>query len=344
MKHLVLLFFTILPIHLYSQNGNLICHYKFDNNVEDCSSYKQSGTIMGNVVPAPNRFGIECTAYEFDGQTGYIQIDNNAALQKITNEFTITVWAKLSPASRSTWFTICCKSDSPNEFYDNPHFRFQLSNSQVSVNTEYTSEWTETFQKNKWFFLAVSVSSTNKKVYIDGLLKFNKIIDNEFEVNSQPLLIGRDIPGSDEFFHGTLDDLRIYNKALSSSEIEAIYENNTDSSLQSPCAPPPLPTDTIPVTVHCDDIVNSGGNEISTKKMDLGKQSGKFTLEYNMYTVPDKLTIFSASDNSVLFSTNTFVSGRTVTDVPYNNTQFIVIKVEGNNEKNTKWNYKIICD
>jgi hypothetical protein len=37
-------------------------------------------------------------------------------------------------------------------------------------------------------------------------------------------VIGADFPGDDEFFDGTLDEVRIYNRALSAAEIQAVYQ------------------------------------------------------------------------------------------------------------------------
>jgi len=348
MRHIFIFSFIVILFsnNLYSQknNKNLICHYRFDDNANDNSSYRNNGKIIGNVTPTKNRFGIKCTAYEFDGKTGYIQITNNKALQKITNVLTITVWAKLSPQSDSSWFSICCKADTKDEFFDSPHFRFQLSEHQVSLNTNFTSQWKQKFDKDKWYFLAISVSKTNMKVYINAKLALNKILDDTLEINNQALLIGRDMPGKDEFFHGSMDDLRIYNKTLTAPEINKIFTDKSDKTTKSPCSSDSIPIiDSIPVTVKCNDIVKAGGNEISIKKMDLGKDSGKFILEYNMYTIPDKLTIFSAKDNTVLFTTKNYVKGKKTIEIKYQNTQLIIIKVEGNKKQDTAWKYKIMC-
>ncbi len=335
----LLLLFLSSNLQAQSSNKNLICHYKFDDNTNDNSLNKNNGKIIGNVTSTENRFGVKCTAYKFDGKTGYIQISNNKALKKITDILTITVWAKLSPQSSSSWFSICCKADTKDEFFDSPHFRLQLSEHQVALNTDFTSQWKQKFDKDKWYFLAISVSKTNKKVYINGKLTLNKKLDGKLEINNQALLIGRDMPGTDEFFHGSMDDLRIYNETLSASEINKIFTDKSDKTMKSPCSP----SDTIPITIKCDDIVKAGGNEISIKKMDLGKDAGKFILDYNMFTVPDKLTIFSAKDNSVLFTTRRYVKGQKIKEIKYQDTQFIIIKVEGNDKQNTKWNYKITC-
>lgn len=337
---LISLLLVLLSNNLKAQKNNkyLICHYKFDNNTEDNSQYKNSGKIVGNVRSTENRFGIKCTAYEFDGKTGYIIIPNNDALKKITDILTITVWAKLSPQSDSSWFTICCKADTRDEFYDSPHFRFQLSEHQVSLNTDFTLQWNQKFDKDKWYFFAITVSKTNMKVYINGNLALNTRLDHTLEVNNQPLLIGRDMPGRDEFFHGSMDDLRIYNKTLTASEINKIFMDKSDKNIKSPCSS----QDSIQVII-CNDLVKAGGNEVSIKKMDLGKDAGKFILYYDMFTIPDKLTIYSAKDNSILFTTKGYVKGTKTIKIKYQDTRFIIIKVEGNKKQQTMWKYKITC-
>ncbi len=343
----LLLLFSLNNLQAQKKNKHLICHYKFDNNPNDNSSNNNNGKIEGNVTATENRFGIKCTAYKFDGKTGYIKISDNKALEKIKNILTITVWAKLDPQSKDKWFSICCKADTKNENFSSPHFRLQLSEKQFSLSTFITTENKQTFDKGKWYFLAVSVSETNEKLYINGNLVLNKKLEEKLEPNKQALLIGRDMPGKDEFFHGSMDDLRIYDKELSEKEINKIFKDKSDKNIKSPCASPidSIPIgDSIPVTVKCNSVVKSGGNEISIKKMDLGKTSGKFTLFYNMFTVPDRLTIFSAKDNSIIYTTKKFVKDYKTIEIDYKDTRFILIKVEGNGKKKTKWNYKITCE
>ena len=53
--------------------------------------------------------------------------------------------------------------------------------------------------------------------------------------NNGPLLIGRDAPGTDEYFEGALDEIRIYNRALSLDEISEIYHDETEYDSEKDC-------------------------------------------------------------------------------------------------------------
>ena len=253
MKH-ISVFLTIFyfaffqTINAQVAKNSLICQYKFDKNGEDASIYKNTAAIIGNIIPAENRFGIECAAYKFDGRSGYIRVQNSKALEKIKDELTITVWAKLT--GNNSLFTICCKSDVANEDFNSPHYRFQISNKQYSLNAYFTEGWNQSFKKNKWYFLAMTVSKTKLKIYIDGKIALNKTLDDKLETNTKDLLIGRDMPGSDEYFKGEMDDFRLYNKTLSASEIGQIFANKSERSMKSPCAKPVVIQDTIRVVIN----------------------------------------------------------------------------------------------
>lgn len=102
---------------------------------------------------------------------------------------------------------------------------------------------------------------------------------------------------------------------------------------------------TIENTKKCDSLFESGGSGYHEFYVDLGKEKGTFKLKYNMYKVPDKLTIFN--NGNIIYSTRdkqgvpSAVSEGREEFVDFD-TRVIKVVIEGNN-KDTDWKCKISC-
>ena len=73
--------------------------------------------------------------------------------------------------------------------------------------------------------VAATYDGTTVRFYIDGDLDDHQPVPNPalvFGSNTENLTIGVDLPGGDEYFDGEISNVRIYNRALSTSEIGAM--------------------------------------------------------------------------------------------------------------------------
>jgi hypothetical protein len=61
------------------------------------------------------------------------------------------------------------------------------------------------------------------KMYVNGNLQGVTSYSGTYESNTESLLIGHQQPGADRYYDGLLDDMRIYNNALTASEIQQLY-------------------------------------------------------------------------------------------------------------------------
>ena len=82
-------------------------------------------------------------------------------------------------------------------------------------------------QKGTWYFVAATFNGTNLNIYINGILKSSRTANvgpynnNEYvSVGAQPQNGG----GLTNLFYGSMDDVRIYSRALSAQEIQALYQ------------------------------------------------------------------------------------------------------------------------
>jgi outer membrane protein OmpA-like peptidoglycan-associated protein len=238
-----LLLFNLSTLVVYSQN--VIVHFPFDNTVKDISGNNNNGLIIGDVKPAVDRFGNYCGALSFNGTNGYIEVPDSKSLSSVYNKMSVACWFKLDkntahPANK--WLTLICKGEDITETNNNPQYRVQVfqsdKQSTVSVNTEFT-EFDNNFNNHlieygKWYFYTLVYDGSSVNTYLNGNKIWGFPYNGVFNNNKMPLNIGRDIPGSLEFFCGSLDDLRIYNGILTEDVIMKLYNDKSGSVFEEP--------------------------------------------------------------------------------------------------------------
>lgn len=222
---------------------NPIAHYPFDNSANDISANKNNGKIIGGVKPTYDRFGNACGALNFDGTSGFIEVPNSNSLQALTQNFSVTCWFKIENVTMLNgikWVTLICKGNQSVETPSNPQFRVQTLQSAlqstISINTDFT-EYDNNFSMHpfefsKWNFYALTYDGHFVKVYLNNVNIWEFAYSKPLNKNSDPMHIAKDIPGSMEFFCGSLDDLRIFNTDLIDSDISKIYNDATFASYE----------------------------------------------------------------------------------------------------------------
>ena len=78
---------------------------------------------------------------------------------------------------------------------------------------------TSSIRANEWTFVTATYRDKEWKIYLNGRLSNTVVVKNSPPWSGQLLTIGNLAPGSSEAFLGSLDDVRIYRRALSEDEI-----------------------------------------------------------------------------------------------------------------------------
>jgi hypothetical protein len=215
----------IRPIRIplrYPQEKGLVLYLPFDRIGEkkafDLSPYKNHGTIYG-AVWKPGKIG---QALSFDGVDDYVDCGNAASLN-ITDALTIEVWIKSNVTSlydrgivckgqSGTWARNAYELRTSNTYTST----FSISNgtTPVQINVYYNP--------NEWVHIVGVTSKALGKIqiYKNGKLynEINRTI-GDIQVISSPLHIGHGARTWD----GLIDEVRIYNRALSAAEIKEHY-------------------------------------------------------------------------------------------------------------------------
>ncbi|WP_340818998.1 LamG-like jellyroll fold domain-containing protein [Methanolobus sp. WCC4] len=225
--HVTIFFFALMDPSAVGTTSapvsGLVAYYPFDGDVKDYSGNDNHGTPMGNMVFSSGVVG--SSAATFDGKS-HIEVQDSDSLD-LTEDFTFTGWLNKEDAGVGGWAVVFSKGDTSSQLgSSSPYALFHSSNgvnSGVRIAGQNIVSNAET-DFNEWYFVAVTKDGSELKFYINGELKDTKTTAVSIPRSDTKLLIGIDPPGVTEYFKGSMDDLRIYNIALSQSEISAIYQ------------------------------------------------------------------------------------------------------------------------
>jgi WD40 repeat protein len=218
-----------LPASL--QEG-LVAYYPFNGNAQDESGNGNHGVAYGTVL-CPDRFDHENRSYRFNGVDNYIRVEDTELLRLSKGEFTINLWARVAAEKGSAALVFKRRNGSqtgyslgiPYEKEDSDYIGKLMFSVSGGGDPVMFSE--DVLPSGQWVNIAVvhSKQSGSLLLYFDGELDSTT---GEFPApNSEataPLFFGHDTSGQPYWFFGDMDDIRIYNRALSEAEVKALYD------------------------------------------------------------------------------------------------------------------------
>jgi hypothetical protein len=215
----------VVDVKLVIYDPNLVSLWKFDEG-SGTTAYDSAGNNDGNIIGDPNwTTGQIDGALSFDGVDDYVNCGNDNSLA-ITNNLTIAAWVKRTGAGSSNEIIVSKYNGGQHSyrlfFHSTDVVRWWLSKDGGTNNRAYLDS-TITITDTNWHFIAATFESGTLKIYIDGVDKTGSgegNISSIFE-STEPLFIGQE--NSSSYFNGLIDDVRIYDRALSAEEVMAIY-------------------------------------------------------------------------------------------------------------------------
>jgi len=164
-------------------------------------------------------------ALDFNGVSNWVNLGSNVNLSPGTGDFTIELWVSPNAFSAPSVERILFKNNgSPSPYngyflmiYNNA-FRFGFGDGINSVGLQAPTS----FQINTWYHVACVRDRTlgQLRMYINGVL-VNTKADLSVNINqSTPLYMARASHFNGEYYNGQLDEVRIWNKALTQTEIQ----------------------------------------------------------------------------------------------------------------------------
>ncbi|MCK4447098.1 MAG: DUF1565 domain-containing protein, partial [Candidatus Marinimicrobia bacterium] len=191
----------------------LVAYYPFNGNANDESSNGNNGKVNGATLTT-DRFGNANSAYSFNrNNQNYINCGNDISFD-ITNQITLGAWIK--PVDVGFGILIGKRYEIYYLRFYNNSLNFYLSGCDHMIS--YSSS---NFDINKWYFITATYDGDNMKLYVDGVNVISEVETDKILTGDDPLVIGGSIQGC--YFNGTIDEVNIYNRALTQSEIDSLY-------------------------------------------------------------------------------------------------------------------------
>jgi len=206
----------------------LVLHYSFDNDagqeVVDDSGNERHGVARG---PRWTREGKAGGAYRFDGVDDYIVTAARVA-PTVVDEMTILLWAKPADLSGTRNNTILTRNFGGGEQYGMRFVGSKMYLNTCDIDLQFYRDQFGSFSAERWHHIVLSFSKkTNQgSIYVDGRrVDRGPLMAYSREPIRGDMFIGRDNRGqAHSHFSGTIDEVMIYDRALSDSDVRAIYD------------------------------------------------------------------------------------------------------------------------
>lgn len=224
--------------------SGLVAAYGFEEGTgtttADRSGNNLTGTLQGAAWTAQGRFG---NALTFNGTSSAVSIADAPAID-LTAAMTLMAW--VYPTANGGYRTVILKEDALNLAYaiyssspgGPPEGYFHAGANERGVTAA------GVLPLNTWSHLAVTYDGANLRFYVNGVQTGVTAATGTINVSTGPLKIGGNAIWS-EWFAGRIDEVRVYNRALSAAEIQTDMNAAVGAApdTQAPSAPgTPVPT------------------------------------------------------------------------------------------------------
>jgi hypothetical protein len=231
----------------WAASGDLVGWWTFDETggavAADSSGQGNNGTIVGNPQWVPGKIG---GALQFDGNT-YVNCGRSPSLN-IRDQITIAFWFKVQ-AFTNTWEAFLAKSDAA---YRSSRGDGSGNGTHLGITGGNYFNAPTIITDNQWHHYCGTYDGATAIIYIDGKEDARQTYSGQIgDSSSYDLYIGENSGAAGRRLHGLMDDVQIYNNALSPAEILQIMEGLADKSI----AKDPVPEDTA-VDVPQDAILS----------------------------------------------------------------------------------------
>jgi len=290
----------------YVPTNGLVGYWPFNGNANDESGNGNNGVVNGATLTT-DRFGNASKAYLFN--SNYIIIPHSNLFD--FNDYSLSLWVSTSQTTLGVAVKQTNYNNATNERFsmgiNNPlpssasfAAKYNSPNCEAGTGWQYNSV-SQSIINNQYHHLVGTVNGNTIKLYIDGIL-VNTIVTPYSQSSlcfGGDIQIGRDWANYLHYFFGKIDDIGIWNRALTQDEITSLYysENSCQSLVINTGVlsfNPPTYNNTITIypnpandhiTIDCGNLANVSGWTIKIVNS-LGQEVFNGAMNTQQYVVP----------------------------------------------------------
>ncbi|MFN8353059.1 MAG: LamG-like jellyroll fold domain-containing protein [Spirosomataceae bacterium] len=195
----------------------LLMHLKFNETsgttAADATGNNNNAVLTNGTIFSAGKNG---NAVSLNGSNQYLTVNNSSSLNP-TSAITLSVWMKANSLSGNR---VIFKKQSWSASYELAVYGGQLTFNLNGPGSVITTSPTA----GAWHLITATYDGAAKKIYVDGTLAISQAASGAIGTNGEAVMIGTS-GGWENYFSGLLDDARIYNRALSPTDILALYNS-----------------------------------------------------------------------------------------------------------------------
>jgi hypothetical protein len=202
-----------------------VAAYNFDGDVKNSVSDQLHGILVGPSFPSTDSFNVSGSSYLFKGDT-YVKVKDAELLDFTGNQFTVAAWIRPFVIS-GTYIVHKARNSGGGSAYSLDIYPGTVRATMRSTTDEFFEVTSSTkVVKNVWQHVAATFNGQQLTVYYNGKAESSKEINKQLTITTGDLAIGAyAFAFPDANFEGKLDNIRLYDKALTADQIMHLYQN-----------------------------------------------------------------------------------------------------------------------
>jgi hypothetical protein len=222
----------------YVPTNGLVGWWPFNGNANDESGNGRNGTVTGVTLVA-DRLGNANAAYSFNGTSNFISVPNPIGVS-FSSGISISIWAKIAGLNSNTNCSLGCSQFLVSRGNDgsNGHFKIGYNQNQITSGGQKFGGGVNSFSggggvvastaspypQTTWQHLVLTYNNSQLKIYLNGLLASTTNYTTPISNLTNLIYFGRhELSSYPYFVNGLLDDIGIWNRALTQQEITTLY-------------------------------------------------------------------------------------------------------------------------
>ena len=237
LSFLSICFISSAQVPSYIPTNSLVGWWPFNNNANDESNNGNNGTLLNGVVSTTDRFNNTNSAYIFDGVDDRIFI-NTAFFDNGWSQYSISMWFYLNTVSNTN------NSNSSHYFFNTSshnglgwgmnwgnsgkyHLFAGSGTPSSSWNAILSTNATQNILTGVWKHVVLTKNGTTLSLYVDGIFDHSWTSSVSIQSYFYKTYFGSTDPAAaSEVINGKLDDVGIWDRLLTPTEILTVYQSN----------------------------------------------------------------------------------------------------------------------
>ncbi len=209
-------------------SAGLLGWWPLDSDAKDSSGIGNHGTLVGNPTFGQGMVG---PALVMNGTSQNVQVPDNSSLHNFSNQITVTAWINPLDLGNSNYYRTIVAKFGPSDRKD--LYLYLFVNLGAALAGPRGTDWTPDIpiEIGAWAHVALTYDGSTMVLYKNGVAMATLGVTGNLMLpdasSNGPLFIGYNTSWI-EYFSGRMDDVRLYNKALSEQQIQDVITKGTN--------------------------------------------------------------------------------------------------------------------